>query len=244
MPSSSRRPARLQPIGSRRSSVGLCSPDRSRRSRAFPIDSVGMRIAGYLSARACCLWCRWRRMTVPKERHTWTIWQQRRASRRPSPQRHAGWSGAQGRGSRVSMTLVGTGWATQQGGGMARSAGSGLNRPRRGVGPLAPARAGRRSGAVVGWSGRGWLSLLLGCVAVPCVLSVASMSSGAAGVSTVPSSVPHAATCSPKMPDATRGVAGVAGLDSQSRARSARRVVLPRRRTARAGGQDRCDPRR
>jgi hypothetical protein len=62
---------------------------------------------------------------------------------------------------------------------------------------------GRGSRAAVGWSGRGWLSLLLGCVAVPCVLSVASVSSGAAGVSTVPSSVPHAATCSPKMADAT-----------------------------------------
>jgi hypothetical protein len=52
-------------------------------------------------------------------------------------------------------------------------------------------------------SARGWRSLILGCVAVPIVLSVASISSGAAGVSTVPASVPHAVTCSPRMPDAT-----------------------------------------
>jgi hypothetical protein len=47
------------------------------------------------------------------------------------------------------------------------------------------------------------LSFVLGCVAVPCVLSLASVSSGAAGASTVPAGVPRAATCSPTMPDAT-----------------------------------------
>ena len=52
-------------------------------------------------------------------------------------------------------------------------------------------------------SAHGWLSLVLGCVAVPCVMAVTSISSGAATAVTVPSSVPRLRTCSPTMRDAT-----------------------------------------
>src|SRR5437879_5558404 len=52
-------------------------------------------------------------------------------------------------------------------------------------------------------SAHGCLSLFLACVAVPCVMAVTSISSGAATALTVPLSVPRARTCSPTMRDAT-----------------------------------------
>jgi hypothetical protein len=65
----------VQPIAPPRHIVCLAYAENDREATVVgtPDEFCATCIVLHSCARTCCLWCRWRRMTVPKERHTGTI---------------------------------------------------------------------------------------------------------------------------------------------------------------------------